>query len=356
MLLPRNTLTLPLVFHVVYFSEEENNSELQILSQIDVLNRDFQRQNENLAAIPSEFEGTIANTGLEFCLASSDPDGNPTTGITRTRTNFSNIASVFNPNGRPRIYYSAYGGQDAWDPERYINVWVGALDGILGAASFPQAGLPAEDGILIDPRAVGSIGLSSGFSPFDRGHTLTHEMGHYLNLAHVWGSMPGCESDDFVADTPFQSNPYLGCPTHPQISCSSSDMFMNFMDFTNDHCISFFTLGQSMRMLATIDQLRPGLLETETQCSIQQLGDRPIQDVFNVFYSPADQSIIVSGDERYQGPVTVSIWDLQGRLISTCVYDGSYLLIRDVLHYPPAIYVCTIEFEDDYYTTKIPVY
>jgi len=232
----RAVTTIPIVFHVVYRTSSENISDAQIQSQLDVLNEDFRRLN-------SDADGTwsqAADTEIEFCLATVDPDGNATTGITRTSTSVSSFGT------NDGMKFNSSGGKDAWPAGDYLNFWVCNIGGgILGYAQFP-GGSAATDGVVCDYRYTGTIGTAT--APFNLGRTATHEVGHWLNLRHIWGD-GGCSVDDFVSDTPTSDGPNYGCtPSH--VSCSSTDMVQNYMDYSDDACMNLYTLGQKNRMLA----------------------------------------------------------------------------------------------------------
>ncbi|HNL39730.1 MAG TPA: M43 family zinc metalloprotease [Saprospiraceae bacterium] len=258
----REVLRIPVVVHVVYNGSLENISDAQIQSQIDVLNNDYRLLNANASSIPAAFQPFAADVGLEFCLAGIDPQGQPTNGITRTATTWLNIGQIQAPDGSPRICYTALGGHDAWAPDQYLNIWVAGIGGgILGFGTLPGTAPPEEEGVVIDPRYFGTTGLAALFPPHHLGRTATHEIGHYLGLFHIWGGNENvCNDDDEVDDTPVQRGPYFGCPAYPQYSCGNSVMFMNYMDYTDDACMSFFTLGQKARMWATLNVVHPGLL------------------------------------------------------------------------------------------------
>jgi len=234
-------ITIPVVVHVVYKKSSENISDAQVISQIDVLNEDFRRLNVDSSNTPAIFQGVAADAGVAFCLATVDPDGNPTTGITRTNTRKKFFS--YNNDG---IKFSSSGGKDAWPRGQYLNIWVGNLsNNLLGYAQFP--GGPANtDGVVVLYRAFGRVGNVS--SPFDEGRTATHEVGHWLNLRHIWGDGP-CGIDDLVADTPESDNPNYGC-SWGHVSCGSTDMVQNYMDYSDDDCMNLFTTGQSGRMNA----------------------------------------------------------------------------------------------------------
>ncbi len=252
-----NVITIPVVVHIVYRTSAENISNAQVQSQIDVLNEDFRRLNTDAANTPSLFQSVAADVEIQFCLATRDPSGNPTSGITRTQTTKSSF-SVYTDD----VKYSSQGGQDAWPTDQYLNIWVCNLGGnILGYAQFPNGGPAATDGVVIDYRYFGRGG--SAQAPFNKGRTATHEVGHWLNLRHIWGDAQ-C-GDDYVNDTPIQQGPNYNCPTFPSPSCgNTSDMFMNYMDYTDDACMNLFTQGQKTRMRAVLapNGFRAGLLSS----------------------------------------------------------------------------------------------
>jgi hypothetical protein len=251
--------TIPVVVHIVHNTDEQNISDAQIASQIDVLNRDFGMKNTDAAQTPAPFKPFVANPLIEFQLATADPDGNPTNGITRTRT----TVAGFPPDDS--VKSAATGGADAWPTDRYLNIWVCDLgSGLLGYAQFP--GMPPEtDGVVILYSAFGTIGTAT--APFNLGRTATHEIGHWLNLFHIWGDDDGpgedpCSGDDGIFDTPGQGTRSTGMPTFPQISCGNGpngDMFMNYMDYTDDAGMFMFTHGQVSRMHAALDHDRPSI-------------------------------------------------------------------------------------------------
>lgn len=256
-----NVITIPVVVHIVYRTSAENISDAQVQSQIQVLNEDFRRQNADAANTPSLFASVAADVEIQFCLATRDPQGNPTNGITRTQTTKTSF-DIYSDD----VKYSSRGGKDAWPTDQYLNIWVCNLSGgLLGYAQFPGGGPPAEDGVVINYRYFGRGG--SAQAPYNKGRTATHEVGHWLNLRHIWGDAQ-C-GDDYVSDTPTQEGPNYGCPSFPHPSCgNASDMFMNYMDYGDDHCLNMFTQGQKARMRAVLSPAgyRAGLL-TSLGCS-----------------------------------------------------------------------------------------
>ncbi|NJC27756.1 M43 family zinc metalloprotease [Neolewinella antarctica] len=241
--------TIPVVVHVVARTNAENISLAQIQSQIDVLNDDFRRLN-------TDRDGTwnqAADSEIEFCLATVDPNGNATGGVLRqstTRTQFG--------RGNDNMKFTSTGGSDAWPAADYMNMWTCNIgEGTLGFAQFP-GGPAATDGVVMDYRYFGTIGTAQ--APFNLGRTATHEVGHYLNLRHIWGD-GGCNRDDFVSDTPGSDGPNYGCATGV-VKCNSVDMVQNYMDYSDDACMNLFTTGQKARMQAALTGARASLLNS----------------------------------------------------------------------------------------------
>ena len=260
---------IAVVVHVVYSNSTQNISDAQIATQIAVLNKDYRKLNSDANQVPSVWSSIAADIEIEFCLANKDPNGIATTGITRTATN--NTAGFSNQSNDVKA--SSTGGIDAWNTAKYLNLWVCDLQGLLlGYAQFP--GGPANtDGVVIDYAYFGTIGTAT--YPFDLGRTATHEVGHYLNLFHIWGDESACTNDDLVSDTPLQMDKNTGCPTFPETSgagasCTdpNGSMFQDYMDYTDDRCMFMFTNGQKSRMIAALTGTRASLLtNTDFNCS-----------------------------------------------------------------------------------------
>jgi len=229
-------VTIPVVFHILYNTAGENISEAQVISQLDILNEDFRRLNADQDNEWSQ----AADTQIEFCLASQDPNGNPTDGILRVPTNLTSFGT------NDAMKFTSQGGSDAWPASDYMNFWVCDLgSSLLGYAQFP-GGPASTDGIVCNYTATGNTGTAS--APFDLGRTATHEVGHYLNLRHIWGD-GGCGASDFVDDTPDSDGPNYGCALG-SVACGTTDMVQNYMDYSDDACMNLFTQGQSDRMNA----------------------------------------------------------------------------------------------------------
>lgn len=285
--LRNNIVTIPVVFQVFHNGDaigtNENLTVSQLQASLDQLNDDYSRNNSDAGDTPSAFQGVAADTQIQFCLATEDPNGNPTSGV--NRYNIKTISSIsqgscWDPDYVDSRIVTPY----IWDRDSYLNIFslvrlddrdqsnqclVGAL---LGYAAFP--GGPANLDAAV--HAYFTIGSIANPNPaggvYGLGRTVTHEVGHWLNLDHVWGS-GGCTivNDDFVADTPRQSGPNYDCPSFPLVECNSGPdgvMFMNYMDYVNDNCMNMFSQGQADRMIAAINTYRPSLLNSQCGSSI----------------------------------------------------------------------------------------
>ncbi|HET6491308.1 MAG TPA: zinc metalloprotease [Syntrophales bacterium] len=247
-------LAIPVVVQVVYKTAAENISVAQIKSQIDVLNRDYRAKNTDKSKVPPVWKGLVSDVGLQFALATKDPNGKPTTGITRTKTTKASFGTD------DSVKSSATGGVNAWPTDKYLNIWVCTLaDGILGYAQFP-GGPKKTDGVVILNTAFGTKGTAS--APFNLGRTTTHEVGHWFNLRHIWGDTEDCSGSDFVADTPNAAGPNFGKPKFPHVTCNNGpngDMFVNYMDYVDDDTMFMFTTQQVVRMQAALNGPRKKL-------------------------------------------------------------------------------------------------
>jgi hypothetical protein len=259
-------ITIPVVVHIVYSNALENISTAQVLLAIDRINQDFRRLNADTSATPSVFSAVGADCKIEFCLTTVDPNGNATSGITRTPT----LQTSFYASN-DGVKFTSQGGMDAWNTSQYLNIWVCDIYDINGYGTFP--GSPAStDGVVVDFTRFANF--TAGMTPFTI-RTLTHELGHWLFLSHIWGNNVDQTSncgDDFCNDTPTCSSSTYECPTFPYNAfnaCNSGangEMFMNYMDYTD--CRNIFTQDQKTRMLATINTFRPYFLTTTCQSGV----------------------------------------------------------------------------------------
>jgi len=332
-------ITIPVVVHVLYNSSSENISNAQIQSQIDVLNKDYRRHNADSSNTPSYFQQFGADCGFQFVLAKVDPNGYATNGIIRKHTNVQQFGIS------DAIKFSSSGGDDAWSCDDYLNIWVGDLiGGILGYSS-PVGGPKPNDGVVVSYTAFGTLGTAS--APFNEGRTTTHEIGHWLNLIHTWGDSD-C-GDDKVDDTPPQSAAEYGCPSGIKISCTdgpTGEMYMNFMDFTNDACMNIFTIGQSERMHSLFEPggeryallsstaltavAIPDTSRTTSDIDVQLISvyPNPAKDIITV--SATDQNVIGSNIEMYnqvgQKIISQRISQLQFQINVGALNTGVYFV------------------------------
>ena len=243
----RTLVTIPTVVHVLHRKPEDDISTAQIKSQMTALNLDFRAKNPDTSQVPEAWTGLVCDSKIRFRLATKDPDGKRTDGIVRVKTD-----RVYFGTGDD-VKRTSKGGSSPWPTDAYLNIWVCNLGGgLLGYAQFP-GGPKATDGVVVLNSAFGTEGSAS--APFDKGRTLTHEVGHWLNLRHIWGDTLDCSGGDRVPDTPNCEGPNYGAPTFPVVTCSNGphgDMFMNYMDYVDDAAMVMFTAGQVARMSACL--------------------------------------------------------------------------------------------------------
>jgi hypothetical protein len=244
-------VVIQVVVHVVYKADAENISDAQVKSQISALNRDYRARNKDKKKVPTVWAGLVTDAGIQFALATKDPHGKPTNGITRTKTNTESFSDD------DRVKFTKQGGVNAWPSDKYLNLWVCTLGGgLLGYAQFPN-GPVDTDGVVILNTAFGTKGTAR--KPFNLGRTATHEVGHWLNLRHIWGDTTDCSGGDSVDDTPNAATPNYGKPAFPHITCKNGpngDMFMNYMDYVDDGAMVMFTTQQVARMHAALTGAR----------------------------------------------------------------------------------------------------
>jgi len=326
----RAVITIPVVFHIVFRNTIQNISDAQILSQIEVLNEDFRLLNADFGPVtPAVFEPLAADFEIEFCLASLDPLGNPTTGINRVSTNDNGF------DDDDQVKFTAQGGANAWPRNKYLNIWVCDMDaaGILGYAQFP-GDVAATDGVVLHYETVGRPPANNFNTVYNLGRTATHEVGHWINLFHIWGNEnAGCGStgngSDQVADTPVQDDANYGCKVHPSPSCSNGgDMFMNYMDYGDDVCLSMFTAGQKVRSLALFSAGgdRVSLL-TSNGCSGNVAPPTPTcLDTLN-FPMPGTESVLLVSGAGQSGFISgTNTFDDKAKASKFSVLGGNNIL------------------------------
>jgi hypothetical protein len=379
--IPRPVITIPVVVHVIHNGENigvgDNISEAQIQSQINVLNQDFRRLNSGVLFSPAPFRGTSDDPLIQFCLAQQKPNGSPTNGIMRY---LKPSEQDYIDSNTPTIYrclnkftIEAFKTNTIWNRDKYLNIWVSDLRELgncampaptLGYAQFP--GLPGQfptqfpqeqytDGVWVNKIAFGTIGNLN--LDFNLGKTTTHEVGHWLNLKHIWGDENQCAQDDDVIDTPKQTTKSEGCITFPFTdSCSTlfpGIMFMNFMDYSDDNCLSVFTYGQAVRMDAALYNQRNGLL-TSNGCtpSIMSIDENNFDKGIKVYPNPFSNLITIETNE----PIfKIEIYNLLGQMVKSKIIDSPIdnLVNIDLSELVLGNYMAKIYFDNSVKSVKI---
>lgn len=350
--------TIPVVVHVIYNADSENVSNEQILSQLIVMNNDFRKMNPDTLDSSHAFSDKTADTGIEFCLASIDPSGNPTTGITRTKTS----VATWTDELQPSIKSTADGGHDNWDPTKYLNLYVVNLDGTtLGFATFPDelASSPSADGVVIRFEAFGTIGTAGvgTFAANNGGRTATHEVGHWLNLRHIWGDTT-C-GNDFVDDTEIADQANYNCPAFPHNANSScgtganGEMYMNYMDYVDDNCMHMFTKGQAARMQAALNGPRSGLLTSQV-CG-GPTGVKSILDErsLEVYPNPSNGVVVVNINGASEAKIQVL--NVLGQVVKTLDMNNINTMSLNLGEYGSGMYYIRMETANGTITKKVVV-
>ncbi len=329
--------TIPMVVHVIHWGEAvgtyPNLSVAQVTSQLAVLNADMAGTGLNVGNVPPAFAGLVANTGIQFCLAVTNPTGGTMAqpGIDRVnaQTNgYTNPATLNNPTSISNLFDNTIKPGTIWDPTKYFNVWVSAKSadpGLLGYAKFPAGtgltgiintftGTATNDGVWIYAKCLGNTGTV--YSPdYDKGRTLTHEVGHWLGLRHVWGD--GNCLTDYCNDTPWAKQSNAMCPVAPAYvnRCGAGlspngEMTMNFMDYVYQSCMYMFTPDQATRMQTTMSQgTFRNLLGTHGLCVVTQTSPPgPADASFTLVSQPCLNAVFSPSNTSTGGPTPTFTW------------------------------------------------
>ncbi|MEI6312029.1 MAG: M43 family zinc metalloprotease [Bacteroidota bacterium] len=315
----RAIIRIPVVFHVMHSGVSvgtyPNIGDAQLISQIDILNKDYRKTNSDTNLVPSVWKSIAADCEIEFCLASTDPSGNPTTGIDRINAG---TGYVWDNDSRK--------ASTTWNRNNYLNIWVvefgPSFSGTLGYTMAP--GGPANsDGVVIDANYIGTGGTTT--APYNKGRTATHEIGHWLGIDHIWGDDgTACSGSDGVSDTPNQAGENYGCPSFPHTdACTGTSpgvMFMNYMDYTDDACMYMFTAGQKAKMISVLNTTRSSI-KTSTACGsvatiaisgtvIDGNTSAPVPNAKVLFKGASDIEVTTNGSGNFTANVVAGTYDV----------------------------------------------
>lgn len=335
----RAVIRIPVVFHVMHSGQAvgtyPNISDAQLISQIDILNKDYRKLNSDTGLVPAVWKSIAADCEIEFCLASFTPTGATTNGIDRinagagyTWTNDTKKATT------------------TWNRNNYLNIWVVefggtfAADGTLGY-TIPPGGPASSDGVVIDAKYVGTGGTTT--APYNKGRTATHEIGHWLGLDHVWGDDgTSCSGSDGVTDTPNQAGENYGCPSFPHTdACTGSSpgvMYMNYMDYTDDACMYMYTAGQKAKMISVLNTSRASI-KTSTACGVtptitisgtvvDATSSSPVANASVIFIGTTETEVTTNASGVFTANVVAGTYDVYagkwGYMTNQFIVGASY--------------------------------
>ena len=340
-------ITVPVVFHILYHTPDQNIGRATLDRLIAALNRDFNKRNADTTNIPSVFKPYATSMGFEFKIATMDPRGVGTTGVVRKYTPIDYWMSD------DKMKFSESYGDDAWDSKSYLNIWICNMKDVLGYSTLPGMD-PLKDGVVL---AIEDILKARGTVPGKNDlRTVVHEVGHWVNLYHIWGE--GYCGDDKVDDTPKQGSYTPGCPNGTRVTCANGptgDMYMNFMDFTDDVCMNMFTNGQRKRarILFEAGGPRNSILYSKG-LNIPMIEPAPLPDDFypkwyyaQVYPNPAATSINIyfDHDARWIGK-KMEILDMSGRVVLSKII-GSRIETIDINRLTAGVYFIRAEKEQE---------
>ena len=333
-------INIPVVVHVVYKNAIQNIPDTQIVRQIQILNECFRLQNANFSATRPIFDTIGADTEIQFCLATIDPQGNPTTGIIRkSAPSSANFDPILNMD---KVKSSATNGDDPWPNTQYLNIWVCDMSifgftFVLGYATFPGE-TAALDGIVIQSEYFG-YGADS-LAPNNLGRTTVHEVGHFFGMRHIWADDDGgaaaleCDSTDFVDDTPNQGAKSASDCNVTINSCSSEmpywstidppDMVENYMDYSSDGCMTLFTKGQKARMYSYLNTSPARIAIKTSPAACNDVGVKELTSNFNdyvfTFPNPTNDILNINITKFTPSNLRCEIYNSHGQVVKTIAH------------------------------------
>lgn len=380
--------TIPVVFHIVLDSAQiaqlggASGIAQRAISQVDVINRDFNAENADSTQIPAAFKPLYANVGIHFGLAHRKPDGTSTNGyeiITTSVAGFNFNGSAGSQQFFSDAKYDSSGIVNTWDPTIYLNVWIinpqnpSDVLGMTSPHSFLGSyGMPlAEMGIVINYGAFGVKTSSSQYfiSGATNGRTLTHELGHFFEIWHTWGDDGGlCPwnggDDDGIADTPPQATMTYGDPTGPiHDACDSNQsdpgiMWMNYMDYVNDASMHLFTNDQATMMQTQVQSGHESYSLTQHPDVLQYpaaVTQIEKNNNYNVVPNPTNGLIKIYFDQTPEQLQGISVVNMLGQTIykmnTASQQSTSYSI--DLSAMSKGIYFVQCHFTDGAVTRKI---
>lgn len=374
---------IPVVFHIVYHTDAQNLPDSVILNQVSILNKAYRKQNANVGHLRSIFGSLAADAEIEFVLASKDPQGNTTTGITRTYTDHPyfgyDTGAGPDMDSLERMKITASGGIDPWPLAKYLNIWVGdfrynATDedaGLQGYATPPNNPYPPNgwtpippyiDGVAMHFQAIGSNNPTR-FAPayVASGIYTVHEVGHYLGLRHIWGEgNTNCDTagDDGIHDTPFQTTSSeieeYACPSPDQNTCGDGvagdlpDLWENYMDYGADSCRIMFTKGQVNLMHYVLDNLRPQLANQPTGISTIPI----MQNGFTIYPQPANNRISIVMNNKINH---MRIVNMAGQTVMELHNKDADQKSYNISALPSGLYIMLIEGNQKAYAQRMVI-
>ena len=358
---------IPVVFHIVYNNTAENINDTLIHNQMRELNLAFRKLTQDTSRIRSIFKPLAADVRIQFKLATVDENGNPTNGITRTFTTRTTFATNIYGSYSNFMKVSGSGGKTAWNPAKYLNIWVCDMEfpnylGIVYGFATPPTGAPnwdnsitkdtndLESGVVLHYKIVGR---KSPLSPskYVEGKTAVHEVGHFLGLRHVWGdgnSSTGCNVDDGIFDTPNARVANATCGgqnTCMDASNDKPDMTENYMDYALDGCAAMYTKEQAFVMRYVLNNLRPGLPYREI---VYDTAVAPVEGIsVNIYPNPVadNKTLKIKITENIAQTYTLNIVDMSGKQVTSQKIQSNIVQAIDVSALANAVYYVTIRHQ-----------